>query len=449
MPHDSGVPSANGTSVLRSADIGHAVRASRSPLAVAPVLLIWFAAQYSQTVHATDGFSDQEYEEQVLISINSKNCFDETLSSQKRITSCTFLIERADVGKSNTAKVYVARGTVLDGAGKHDEAIADFTRAIALDPHDQIAYSNRATVYMASGRFELAIVDLTEVIRAEPANGMAFYNRATAYERSGEGGKALDDYRSAARLLPAFAPATAALGRLLKASDPDAALSELSEAIRLDPKSPALRSRATLYLSLGRLELALLDFNQVIANDGSDSIAFLDRGVANDKLGNIESAVRDYGRSIELSPSTIAHIDRGNAYLRLQQAQKALADFDAALKIESDNVAALLGRANANYARKNLDASLDDYTRVISADPKNSTAYFKRGNIRLDSLAFAEACRDYSDSLKLDPNQPVALYNRSIAEARLGRLRDAAEDRRRALELDPSLARDQERSRQK
>ncbi len=411
-----------------------------TPTSVSLALLSCFTAQYCATAHATDDVSDQVYQEQALESLNTRNCFDEKLSPPKRIASCTMVIERGNVGKTNAAKLYVARGTVVDALGKHDEAIADFTRAIALDPHDQIAYSNRATEYLTSSRFALAIVDLTEVIRAKPENGMAFYNRATAYERSGERDKALDDYRNAARLLPSFAPAAAALGRLLGASDPAAALSDLSDAIRLDPKSPALRSRATLYLSLGRLEQALLDFNQVIANDGSDSIAFLDRGVTYDRIGNIESAIGDYGSSIALAPSATAYVDRGGAYSRLQQPDKALADFDAALRIDATNLDALLGRANANYARKKFDASLADYTRVIDADPKNATAYFKRGNVRLDSLEFAQACSDYSDSLKLDPNQPVALYNRAVAEARLGRRQESAADRRRALALDPSLA---------
>jgi tetratricopeptide (TPR) repeat protein len=424
------------------------LQVSRSIPGAVLALPIWFGGQYSGTVHADD-FSNQAYQEQVLISVNTRNCFDEKLSSTERIASCTLVIERANVGKANTAKLYVARGAVLDGEGKHDDAIADFTRAVALNPHDQIAYTNRATVYMESSRLALAIVDLTEVIGAEPANGMAFYNRATAYERSGERDKALEDYRSAARLLPTFAPATAALGRLLKANNPDAALSDLSEAIRLDPKSPALRSRATLYLSLGRLQEALADFNQVIANDASDSLALLDRGVTNDEIGNTESAISDYGRSIALVPSATAYVDRGGAYSRLRQPEKALADFDAALKLDSNNLAALLGRANENYVRKKLDTSLADYTRVIDEDPKNATAYFKRGNIRLDSLEFARACSDYSESLKLDPNQPVALYNRAIAEARLGRRQDATEDRRRALALDPSLASEEELSRQK
>lgn len=373
------------------------------------------------------------------MSVHTSNCFNEKLSPAKRIASCTLVIERGNAGKINTAKLHVARGTVLDSLGKHDDAIADFTRAIVLNPHDQIAYSNRATEYIKSARFAVAIVDLTEVIGAEPANGMAFYNRATAYERTGARDKALEDYRSAARLLPSFAAATAALGRLLKGTDPDAALSDLSAAIQLDPKSPALRSRAILYLSLGRLEQALMDFNQVLAKDGADGIAFLDRGVTNEKIGNIDSAVSDYSHSIALAPSAIAYADRGTAYELLHQPSRALVDFDAALKIDSRNLAALLGRANTNYARKNLAASLGDYNSVIEIDPKNALAYFKRGNIHLDLKEFGSAFSDYSASLKLDPNQPVVLLNRSIAAARLGRRTEAAKDQRRALMLDPYI----------
>jgi tetratricopeptide (TPR) repeat protein len=447
MPYVFGIPLATRRPPQPQA-AGHTAQVRRSAPAVALATLFWIAAECSGTVHAADDFSNQGYQDQIRISVNTKNCFDTKRPPSERISSCTIVIEQGNVGKTNTAKIYVARGTVLYGLGKQDEAIADFTHAIALDPHDQIAYSNRAAAYLVSGRIAFAIGDLTEVIRADPANAMAFYNRATAYERSGEGDKALDDYRNAARLLPSFAPATAALGRLLKASDPNAALSELSAAIQLDPKSPALRSRAILYLSQGHFDQALLDFNQVIANDGSDSIAFLDRGVTNDKIGNIDSAISDYSHSIALAPSAVAYVDRGGAYSRLRQPEKALADFDAALKIDSNNLDALLGRANADYARKELEASLNDYTRVIGADPKNAVAYFKRGNIHLDSLEFEQACRDYSDSLKLDPDQPVALYNKAIAETRLGRRQDAAEDQRRALALDPSLASEDEPSRQ-
>jgi tetratricopeptide (TPR) repeat protein len=332
-------------------------------------------------------------------------------------------------------------GADADSAvGRHQETIADFTHAIALDPHDLHAYFNRATAYLALNQLDLAIADFTVVIHGEPANGMAFYNRGSSYERSGALDKALDDYRNAVRLLPSFAPAYAALGRLLKTTDTGAALSDLSEAIRLDLHSPALRSRAILYLSLGRPEEALRDFDQVIANDGSDSIAYCDRGVANEKVGHLKSAIDDYSRSIELAPSTAALDNRGNAYARLKQPEKAIADFSAALAIDRKNVPALLGRASANYARKRLSASLDDYTRVIETDPNNAIAYFNRGNIHLDWGEFAEAFADYSAGLKLDPDQAAALIDRAEAAAQMGRSEDAERDRRRALTLDPSLA---------
>jgi tetratricopeptide (TPR) repeat protein len=335
--------------------------------------------------------------------------------------------------------VYDNRGTALESLGRHEEAIADFSRAIGLDPKDLSAYSNRATVYRTAKREDLAIADLTEVIRADPSNGLAYYDRGTAYELSGKPDKAMTDYREAVRRKPSFAPASAALGRLDSKDDPELALAEFGAAIRLDPKSSALRARALLYLSLEEPDRALPDLDQVIANDGSDAIAWAGRGVAKSKLGDFAGAIADCTHAIEIAPTVANRVNRGYAYATLHRNDEALADFDIALQAEPHNLSALLGRANANYASKRLTASLDDYTHIIDADPRSAMAYFKRGNIHLDLKEFGAAFRDYSESLKLDANQPVVLLNRSIAVGRLGRRSDAAKDQRQALALDPQI----------
>jgi tetratricopeptide (TPR) repeat protein len=335
--------------------------------------------------------------------------------------------------------IYDNRGTTLEGLGRHDEAIADFSRAVALDPLDASAYSNRATVYRASKRLDLAIADLSEVIRTDPSDGLAYYDRGTAYELSGKLDKAMTDYREAMRRKPSFAPASAALGRLDSKGDPQLALAELSAAIRLDPKSPARRARALLYLSLEEPERALPDLDQVLTNDGSDAAAWANRGVSKAKLGDFAGAIADCTRAIELAPTVTNRVNRGNVYAMLHRDDEALADFDMALQAEPRNLPALFGRANANYASKRLSASLDDYSRVIDADPHSAMAYFKRGNVHLDLKEFGSAFGDYSESLKLDANQPAVLLNRSIAAARLGHRSDAANDQRRALQLDPAI----------
>jgi tetratricopeptide (TPR) repeat protein len=331
------------------------------------------------------------------------------------------------------------RGAALESVGRHDEAITAFTRAIVRNPHDTSAYSNRARSYLALKRPELAIADFNEVILADPSDVLAHYDRGTAYELNGEIETAEAGYREVVSQMPSYAPASAALGRLDAKHNPDLALAELATAIRLDPKSPAIRTRAILYLSIQQPERALPDLDRAIADDGADDVAWANRGVAKSRLGDLAGAIADCTRAIELAPTVANRVNRGNAYATLHREDEALADFDLALQAEPHNLSALLGRANANYARKRLATTLDDYTRIIDADPHSAMAYFRRGNVHLDLKEFGSAFSDYSDSLKLDPNQPAVLLNRSIAAARLGRRGDAAKDQRRALELDPAI----------
>jgi tetratricopeptide (TPR) repeat protein len=391
-------------------------------------------------VHAQSVQGDEAYSNYLLVQTNLRMCFDQAQPAAKRITGCTVAIENGHLDKSAAAKVYVGRGVALSAADRNADAITDFTRAIAADPKNLNAYTNRATLRIAANQLDLAIADLTVVVVADPHNGMAFYNRATTYERSGKVEMALDDYQTVMRLQPSFAPAAAAVGRLLKGKDPQAALAQLSNAIQLDPHSPALASRATLYLSMDRFADALRDLDQVVANNAADDLTYLNRGVANARLGHIDAAIRDYARSIELAPSSAAYIDRGNAYAQSQQLEKAASDYNSALALDPKSVPALIGKASTSYSRKQRMASLEDYTHVIELDPANAFAYFKRGNLHLDFNEFAAALSDYSQSLQLDPNQPLALYNRYLAEARLGHREEAAEDRQRAVSLDPSLA---------
>jgi len=360
--------------------------------------------------------------------------------------------ERAQKLAPQDPVIYDDRGAALVLLRRNEEAVADFNRALALNRADTSALSNRATVYLRTERPELAIVDLTEVIRAEPANTKAIYARGTAYEQRNALDQAVEDYRSAARLDPSFIPAYEALGEILARRDPQAALAEFGEAIRRDPQSPALRSRAILYLSLRQFEPALKDFDAAIANDGSDNITYLDRGVTEQQLGDLKDAIKDYTRSLELETTAPALIDRGSAYTRSGDPKKALTDFDAALAIEPKSLPALIGRADANYALsaedpKRLAGSLKDYTQVIAAAPKYAAAYFVRGNVYFDLKEYAAAYSDYSESLTLDANQPAALFNRSLAAEHLGHSADAAKDRRAARELDASIDADATRTR--
>jgi tetratricopeptide (TPR) repeat protein len=350
---------------------------------------------------------------------NADICADATQPPAARVTSCTLVGKEAVLHGPELAHVLDNRASALMALGKRDEALADLNDAIVANPRDEVGLATRATLYIGMNRPDLAELDLAKLKLINPRNGTTFYNAGVTEQRTGALDKALDDYRNAVQLLPSFAPAHAALGALLTSTDPGAALTQFNQAIELDPQSPALKSRASLNLSQGRFDPAIHDFDELIARDGTDNLAYLNRGVAKERLGNLDSALDDYGRSIALTPTASAHFDRANLYVQLDQPDKALADFNAALVIDPNNIKALLGRADMNYGARRLADSLADYTRVVAAQPKNAEAFFKRGAVYFDMGDFAAAFRDYSVSLVLDPNQPDVLRNRALAAARM------------------------------
>jgi len=56
------------------------------------------------------------------------------------------------------------RGSAYADKGQYDLAIADFTKAIEIDPHYIVAYFNRGLSYKAQGEKAKAVADLEEFI---------------------------------------------------------------------------------------------------------------------------------------------------------------------------------------------------------------------------------------------------------------------------------------------
>ena len=86
----------------------------------------------------------------------------------------------AALSRDEVAKAYCKRGTLLDQVGKTDEAIADLTEAVRLDPKLAAAYCRRAAIFLAQGFPDLAVDDLTEAMSAAPNSQEAACLRARA-----------------------------------------------------------------------------------------------------------------------------------------------------------------------------------------------------------------------------------------------------------------------------
>jgi tetratricopeptide (TPR) repeat protein len=78
------------------------------------------------------------------LSSNWKGCTgNPDVDWARQIAACTALIDSGAESKENTAVAYYNRALAYENLDKFNEAIADFTRAIALDPENAEAYLYR------------------------------------------------------------------------------------------------------------------------------------------------------------------------------------------------------------------------------------------------------------------------------------------------------------------
>ena len=67
----------------------------------------------------------------------------------------------------------------------YDEALNEFTKAIALEQHP-FHYNNRGLAYYHIGQYDLAKKDYDEAIKKQPDDPMVYFNRGNVFLNQGE-----------------------------------------------------------------------------------------------------------------------------------------------------------------------------------------------------------------------------------------------------------------------
>jgi tetratricopeptide (TPR) repeat protein len=105
------------------------------------------------------------------------------------------------------------RGLIYQGEKRHQQAIEDFTAANGLKPQQVEPLLARATSYLAMDRTREAASDLDEAVQADPNSAQAWTVRGLTYERLGEKATASACYGRALALRPTDEAARSGLAR--------------------------------------------------------------------------------------------------------------------------------------------------------------------------------------------------------------------------------------------
>ncbi len=154
------------------------------------------------------------------------------------IKGCTEFITKGDQTKQNLAVAYHNRGNGYGLKGEFDRAIADYTKAIELDPKYAHAYYGRGVAYGLKGEFDRAIADYTKAIEINPKDARYYNNRAWYYLKAGKAAQGLQDAEKSLELRP--------------------------------DEARTLGTRGQIFEALGRREEAIADYRRALSKDPSD-----------------------------------------------------------------------------------------------------------------------------------------------------------------------------------
>ncbi len=129
---------------------------------------------------------------------------------------------------------------------------------------------------------------------------------------------------------------------------------------------------------------AIRDFTAAIQLNENLPEAYVARGISYYKTQEIENAIDDLEKAIELRPAGLnlaeACIQLGHCYQDLGDPKRAITFFTKAIEAHPKYVA--LGyyfRGDVYYGETMYGSALSDFTKAIEADPNYAPAYLMRG----------------------------------------------------------------------
>jgi tetratricopeptide (TPR) repeat protein len=288
----------------------------------------------------------------------------------------------ATAAAAELSESYVRQGFAYAKLSDYDQAMADYTKSIELNPDYFLAYLYRGLAYADVGEYDQAITDYTKAIELDPDYVFAYFYRGLAYADVGEYDQAITDYTKAIELNPNFA-ATYYFRGLGHADvgEYDQAIIDYTKAIELDlDNASTYNSRGFAYNELEEYALAISDFTKAIDLDPNLALAYSNRGWAYSQLENYSLALQDFEKSIELNPDNPwVYYYRGLTYDNLGNRKDAITDLEMGLHLSEPP----LDEYRLNTAKATLERlRAPTHTASPTRTPKPTSTVIPSGTLQ-------------------------------------------------------------------
>jgi tetratricopeptide (TPR) repeat protein len=292
-------------------------------------------------------------------------------------------------------RTYALLGWLHQRAGRTDDAIASFTRAVREEMRDLRSRLSLTDLLIRAGRVEEALHVARGSLLVDPRSGLAHLYWGTALALAGNADDARTAYQRALRLAQDDPDQVAAVAAALRRIDGQVmAQDALAKAYAAHPEHMGLATQlATLYLESGRHAQATAILDLALRAHPDDAPAWFLRGLSRDGAKDAKDAAAAYQKAARLAPDQLEY------QLALASAQRRTGDGRAALRT--------------------LRAAATKFSEDARA-----REMFARG--LLDEGEYVEAAREFEVVARMRPMDPNPCYFLAVVKgAHLGQPREA------------------------
>lgn len=164
----------------------------------------------------------------------------------------------------------------------------------------------------------------------------------------------------------------------------------------------------------------------------------LSRGIDRFMKQDYESAIKEFRRSIGLSPSSSYSADASrymaNAYLQLNDPENAIKAYQTAIRLHPEREDAYIGLGNLYFSQARYQEAASQYQEAVRINP-DSNNYFSLGQAYLNTGELDKAETQFNKVRSLEPEKPNGLYGLGLVLSKKGRYEDAIRQFEKAVAM--------------
>jgi len=197
-------------------------------------------------------------------------------------------------------------------------------------------------------------------------------------------------------------------------------LSEIREALRLEPKNPGLLAGlASTYHEMGEIELAITTYGDALKLNPMHANAYANRGIIYSEIGEYDRALADYDEALRLDPKlNKTYSTRGDLWRLKGDLVRALKDIDQSIKLNPGDDIGYLYRGDTLRYKGEFAAALKAYDVVLKRAPDDIPALTSRGLTYEKMGDLARARESFKEAVASRSEQRASINKSSLETAR-------------------------------